>query len=248
MDMIILSDKEGLCPFSADGLAYHTRVPEKLVRRALDLLSSPDPDSATATHDGRRIIQATNGQRGWIVVNKKAYWSQYITTEQREKDAERKREERERDREASEPISVDSSEPPPDSGVICFKTSTKDTWVRREAIRKWSARYPSVDVLAELEDARDWLDLNVEKRQPPSGLHAFLGRWISRSKKSGRFHKRDESDVDVDFSPTKEDMDPHNPEKDGIIHIDGKRTYSSTVGGFVPNDEYVPKEEVAREA
>lgn len=87
--MLVMSDANGYCPGAAPGLARIANVTVEQCRHALDVLLSPDPDSRTRDHDGRRLL-AVDG--GWIIVNHQKYRHRDTP------EAERKRRQRERAR------------------------------------------------------------------------------------------------------------------------------------------------------
>jgi hypothetical protein len=68
--MLALSDKHGVVEASVPGLADLSRVSEPATRRALAMLTAPDPDSRSLDEDGRRIV-AVDG--GWLLVNHAKY-------------------------------------------------------------------------------------------------------------------------------------------------------------------------------
>jgi hypothetical protein len=68
--MLALSDSDGIVEGSVPGFANLCRVSVDEMRRALEVLSSPDPDSRTPDNDGRRI-EAILG--GWQILNYTLY-------------------------------------------------------------------------------------------------------------------------------------------------------------------------------
>lgn len=67
---LALSDSEGRVEGSVPGLANVCRVTADEMRAALAKLSSPDPDSRTPDHEGRRL-EAIPG--GWLILNYRLY-------------------------------------------------------------------------------------------------------------------------------------------------------------------------------
>lgn len=240
MDMVILSDEDGVMKLTLPAFQRTTNVPMEKIEAALELLTSPDPESTTEDYDGRRLIPAENGQRGWVVVNKKKYWSRHISPQRREQENKRKQKERDLERQETQPIPIDKGPDSPEDGAMLFQTTASAAWIRPKKIKTWQEKYPDMDIRLELEDAQAWLELNVEKRKKASGLHTWLGTWLSNSKKSGKYHRRDIPDVD--FSPSDTDKDPHHPSHDGTLDITGERIYSSKEGHWVNKDDFVPLE------
>ena len=68
--MLAVGDADGIVEGSLPGFANLARVTVEEMRAAVDKLSSPDPDSRTPDHEGRRI-EAIEG--GWRILNHGRY-------------------------------------------------------------------------------------------------------------------------------------------------------------------------------
>lgn len=68
--MLAMADKHGLVFGSVPGLAYKARVDLEDCRKALETLMSPDEDSRTKEHEGRRIAEVDGG---WELLNHAKY-------------------------------------------------------------------------------------------------------------------------------------------------------------------------------
>jgi hypothetical protein len=68
--MLATCDARGVVEGSVPGFAHLARVTVPEMRQALERLASPDPDSRTLDHEGRRI-EAVPG--GWRILNYSAY-------------------------------------------------------------------------------------------------------------------------------------------------------------------------------
>jgi hypothetical protein len=68
--MLAMKDTNGEVEGSIPGFASLARVAPDEMRRAIEILSSPDPDSRTQDHEGRRI-EIISG--GWRVINHELY-------------------------------------------------------------------------------------------------------------------------------------------------------------------------------
>lgn len=79
--MLALANKSGIVEASVPGLADLSRVTVQQCRDAIDRLQSPDPDSRTPDHEGRRI-QKVDG--GWAVLNHAKYRAKMGVDERRE--------------------------------------------------------------------------------------------------------------------------------------------------------------------
>lgn len=83
------ADEDGYVPHHSIGtLARLANIEMPTVPGAIHVLESPDPNSRSADHDGRRLLPVDGG--GWFVVNAKAY--REIKTVKQVRDAERMRE------------------------------------------------------------------------------------------------------------------------------------------------------------
>lgn len=79
--LLAMADKDGVAEASVPGLADFARVSVEATREALDRLSSPDPDSRSKEHNGRRI-EAVEG--GWQLLNHAKYRAKMGADERRE--------------------------------------------------------------------------------------------------------------------------------------------------------------------
>lgn len=68
--MLAMADARGKVEGSVPGFAHLARVTVDEMRRALDILGGPDPDSRTPDNDGRRIEAITGG---WRIFNYELY-------------------------------------------------------------------------------------------------------------------------------------------------------------------------------
>jgi len=98
--LLALKDQDGFARVATvDGLARLARVSVEGARKAVEILTSPDPESSDPEHDGRRIERAPGG---WVVLNAKKYDELGSEQHRREKNAEYVRKHRERKREEAE--------------------------------------------------------------------------------------------------------------------------------------------------
>lgn len=69
--LIAAMDEDGFCPFATvENLAARARVELKAAKKAVAELESPEPETATADNDGRRIERVPGG---WLVINASKY-------------------------------------------------------------------------------------------------------------------------------------------------------------------------------
>lgn len=83
--LLALADQNGFARTAAPSLAHLCMVPLDRMREILTVLESPDEDSRSEAHDGRRIVKV---EGGWMLVNHAAYRAKRDP----EADRERKRE------------------------------------------------------------------------------------------------------------------------------------------------------------
>ena len=95
--MLAMADRDGFVEASVPGLADMARLSDDECRRSLAVLSSPDPDSRTKEHEGRRV-QETPG--GWLILNYETYRDRQTAEEVRERNRLRQERKRDRDRNA----------------------------------------------------------------------------------------------------------------------------------------------------
>lgn len=95
--MLAMKDRDGVVEGSIPGLAVLARVTVEECRKAIEILSAPDPDSRTKTNDGRRIEPHADG---WLVINHDLYQERGSAEDAREKT--RRRVERHRARKAGD--------------------------------------------------------------------------------------------------------------------------------------------------
>jgi hypothetical protein len=85
--MLAMRNKDGEIFASVGGLAHQARLSPQITRRSLDKFLSPDKDSASPEHEGRRIKEIPGG---WLLLNherikaeaavasKNAYMAEYM--------------------------------------------------------------------------------------------------------------------------------------------------------------------------
>ena len=91
--MLAMADKHGRVWGSVPGLANRARVPVEVAREALESFMSPDADSRTEDHEGRRIRKIDGG---WALLNYGKYRSIRDEEERRAYKAQKERERRAR--------------------------------------------------------------------------------------------------------------------------------------------------------
>lgn len=96
-DLLKLSTPQGIVDITPEAIARRTRVPLKVVKRAIVELEKPDPRSRSPECQGRRIIRLDDHRDwGWKIVNFRRYWESASVQMLRMAEAERKAEYRRR--------------------------------------------------------------------------------------------------------------------------------------------------------
>jgi hypothetical protein len=73
-DFLVLADRDGVVDMTPRAIAGRTNVPLEIVQRGIEKLSSPDPESRTPNHEGRRIMPLDQHRSwGWQIVNYQQY-------------------------------------------------------------------------------------------------------------------------------------------------------------------------------
>ena len=79
--MLAMAGRDGVVESSTPGLADRSRLSREDVDAGLEALMSPDADSRTREHEGRRI-EAVDG--GWLILNHGKYRAKLSLEERRE--------------------------------------------------------------------------------------------------------------------------------------------------------------------
>lgn len=79
--MLAISNRHGIVEASVPGLADLARLGVDETRAALAKLLSPDPDSRTKAHEGRRILEVDGG---WLIINRAKYKQKMADDDRRE--------------------------------------------------------------------------------------------------------------------------------------------------------------------
>lgn len=211
LTILPLADKNGHIDMTYQAIAALTGWPLDLLKQAIGTLTEPDPDSRSAEEEGRRLVllDPTNRQWGWRVVNHGQYREkarkqmQQIASTESGRDAERKRLERERQRlgahQIGSEVSSDVQSRPAESGADRLSDSDAYTDKRERGSRKRSSRVPpdfspdltlasalpGIDTEAEVRKFRDW-----EFKTPRSDWAAAWRNWVQRCKDTGQYAKK----------------------------------------------------------
>jgi len=74
MILITFANKEGEVNITISALSGKTNVPQKILKKGIEVLSAPDEETRTPAFDGRRIIPIDSDRSwGWKIVNYEKY-------------------------------------------------------------------------------------------------------------------------------------------------------------------------------
>lgn len=72
--LIILAERDGIVDMTADAISRETTIPVEIIKKGIEALEKPDPESRSPDEEGRRIVRlADNRSWGWKIVNKEKY-------------------------------------------------------------------------------------------------------------------------------------------------------------------------------
>jgi hypothetical protein len=85
MQMLILSDPEGVIDMPAGAIARRTGIPLEIIEKGIAVLEQPDPNSRRPDNEGRRIIRLDDHRTwGWQITNYVHYRDMQDNEERRE--------------------------------------------------------------------------------------------------------------------------------------------------------------------
>lgn len=98
--MIVLCGPDGVVDMTPQALAARTSIPLDIIKKGIQALEAPDPDSRTPDLDGRRIERLDDHRPwGWRIVNYTRY--RKLVDAETVREQNRARQQRKRDRDAS---------------------------------------------------------------------------------------------------------------------------------------------------
>lgn len=75
-DFLKLADENGVVDMPLDSIVRRANMPEEIIKRAILVLESPDPQSRTPDHEGRRLLRLYDDKDwGWVIANHDKYRS-----------------------------------------------------------------------------------------------------------------------------------------------------------------------------
>lgn len=96
--MMAMADRDGIVRSTTNGIAVNARVPKEAAARAIAKFLSPDPESRTPYHEGRRV-EVVEG--GWHLLNHAKYREKMSLESRKEYWRKKKLESRMRERQAA---------------------------------------------------------------------------------------------------------------------------------------------------
>ena len=209
--LLALSDAGGYVGTSVPGLAHQARVNRGACEKAIARLGSPDKDSRTHDHEGRRI-KAVDG--GFVILNYAKHREAIDEEIRRHGNAERQRRLRERRRngvtrdvtqnnghhaqaeaeaeaeaEARKNPSDSSAEPYPDTAVNdpvilefpIHGRGPKIWGLTKSHLTRLEGDFPTIDLMPEIHKAHAWCEANPGKRKTARGMSRFVAGWLGRA-------------------------------------------------------------------
>ncbi len=167
--MLAMANRDGVVEAAVPGLAHAARVSVEDCRKALDKFESPDPDSRSTEHEGRRIAKV---EGGWQLLNYVTYRKKLSADERREYKALKQRQYRERDRQPEQPTELakmvgEFGEPGPQTnGSIILEEAQRMEAIQEEARAKFNPDYKGGSKTKPLPagvSLRDVIQAKVEK-------------------------------------------------------------------------------------
>jgi hypothetical protein len=72
--LIVLADQEGVVDMTIEAIVRETTIPMEIIRKGVDALEQPDPESRNPAEEGRRLVRLRdNSTWGWQIVNYNYY-------------------------------------------------------------------------------------------------------------------------------------------------------------------------------
>ncbi|MGB7494121.1 MAG: hypothetical protein WBR26_27785 [Candidatus Acidiferrum sp.] len=193
---IVLANQHGEVDMTPEAISGRTTIPLEIIKRGIQALEQPDPDSRTPAAEGRRIVRLDDHRSwGWSLVNYEKYCHIQSDEERREYFRNYRRAEREAKRlEQFNSVQDCSSVFKNVQGVTDIDVDVKKegapalpslsifTGQHLSVTKKQDAllgeAFPWVDRPAEYRKADSWLEANSDKRPKKHGK--FLHNWFSR--------------------------------------------------------------------
>jgi len=169
--------RDGARPHTAATLARMIRVPEPVVRTAIErlvrdigwIVTTDSESTCTIPQDGAGIPQETDA-----TLRKSAYGMEWNGTEGKrtERTEGNGKDCSEPDKQASEPACI-----------AAFPiVGSEAGWIMPQALfDSLAGTFSALDVAAEFLQARAWLQCNPQKRKTARGMPKFLFSWLERS-------------------------------------------------------------------
>ncbi len=196
--MLAKADKDGEVWASVGGLADEARITREECLSALEALLSPDDDSRTKEHEGRRIV-AIDG--GWRLLNYKKYYGIAKAEDRKAALTEAQRNRRQakmadvsKCKQVTSAVSTSNQESPKSSGQAQLKRALRMRGLPTigEAVQEWSDMLRGLCLATTLEEALEDLDhllttakakgITVDYSKHVRDLAERRGRWRTRQR------------------------------------------------------------------
>jgi len=204
VNLLCHADQDGVVDRHWRAISDETGLTPDQTRAALTALESPDPDSRTRTDEGRRLQRIDPAREwGWQIVNFTHYRDLRSNEDRREymrKYMQNKRKlladckqplarlantDTDTDTDTDQPICTDTGVPGSmlaPSKRVSFDGNGIVGFLDSDFVA-FTAAYPAVAVLQEINRAALWLKANPAKRK--KNVYRFLTNWLARCQERG---------------------------------------------------------------
>lgn len=159
--LIVLCDADGIVDMTPHAISARTSIPLKIIKKGLEILSTPDPYSRTPDQEGRRI-ELIDAHRpwGWHLVNHTKYQHMQDAETLRSQTRERVRKHRESRRLSSDSVTVTD-------GNARKRHTDTDTDTDTKSKNKAQAPFVLPDWIPEVH-WQAWLEARTKARKTPT--------------------------------------------------------------------------------
>jgi hypothetical protein len=186
IDLLVLSDSDGVIDKTASAISRITNVPIEIVERAISQLCEPDPNSRTPDHEGRRLMTIDEHRKwGWKIVNYHKYRSIRDEEARRLSNRSYKRDQRARQRQLRENGVLDSQQRSA-RAIQCQPMQKREAEAEAEAVvQKSEINTQAVPTTTQSESANSRAIASLTQTQRPNGqpVSRFVVREIPTNSK-----------------------------------------------------------------
>lgn len=196
MMMLAIADPKGYIIGTDVAIARRINVPLDQFKECMGVLMSPDPESNSKEHEGRRLIPS-DGERGYKAVNYVAYKELKTEDERRAYMREYMRKRRNGNGVAdvnfckTELAQLTHAEAEAEAeektlGVFPCDGRVKTWKFTDKHLAKLKEAFPSINILAEAKKAKLWIEAHPSRRKTARGMLSYLMGWMERAQNGGK--------------------------------------------------------------